>query len=452
MLDLLEWVDAAEAKPPRRHAVPHAALLAALASDGDSRLAIDPATGANRYLCPPGPAPTTVGVSSCTASPISASAFAAARFAFEALASAPSPASRQRALEGLAASVRARLLQHHGVAGLADIVLCPSGTDAALLLAALLASERPGMPVTNVIPCHAETGRGIALAVRGMEFLDGPADLRARLGDHARSLDGSAFAAMEVPLRRSQPGRPPAPRPAEALNEAFATAAAGHARPVVHLVHGSKTGLVAPADPPPGAEVVVDACQGRIGPVALRGYLARGWPVMVTGSKFHGGPPFCGALLLPRGRWGGLRQPPARLGVALRWLAALDGMDRFAAVADPGAIVAEQGAAIMLAIQSLPGLKLVAGMPRHGDAWHEQPTIFTFAMRRPGDPGRFRTAAELRGPYCALARQGFLLGQPVELGPDCGGLRIAIGTGDVADPSRLAGLDGVFAALADHRS
>src|SRR5690606_13589903 len=46
---------------------------------------------------------------------------------------------------------------------------------------------------------------------------------------------------------------------------------------------------------------VVDACQARITPAAIRAYLARGIIVFLTGSKFMGGPPFSGFALLPGG-------------------------------------------------------------------------------------------------------------------------------------------------------
>jgi hypothetical protein len=79
-------------------------------------------------------------------------------------------------------------------------------------------------------------------------------------------------------------------------------------RPIVHVVHRSKTGMVVPdwellrsamAKWEGRADVVVDACQGRISPLMLRSYLDLGCSVLYTGSKFIGGPPFSGALLVP---------------------------------------------------------------------------------------------------------------------------------------------------------
>merc|ERR1740130_2629193 len=45
---------------------------------------------------------------------------------------------------------------------------------------------------------------------------------------------------------------------------------------------------------------VVDACQGRMGELAVREHLDKGRVVLTTGSKFFGGPPFSGVCLMPR--------------------------------------------------------------------------------------------------------------------------------------------------------
>jgi len=98
--------------------------------------------------------------------------------------------------------------------------------------------------------------------------------------------------------------------------------------------------------------VVVDSCQLRCSPEQVRADLDAGFMVMLTGSKFAGGPPFAGALLLPPGIVDRLRllslpmgifaysaagdwpailrgavqggfAAPANIGLGLRWEAAL---------------------------------------------------------------------------------------------------------------------------------
>src|SRR3546814_15256129 len=85
-------------------------------------------------------------------------------------------------------------------------------------------------------------------------------------------------------------------------------AAAHGRRAVVHVVHGSKSGLTLPAIDDierlavrygEAAAIIVDACQLRIAPPAVRRYLALGCVVLLTGSKFAGGPPFRGFAPVP---------------------------------------------------------------------------------------------------------------------------------------------------------
>eukprot|EP01036_Dinobryon_divergens_P025179 gene25179-33702_t len=78
---------------------------------------------------------------------------------------------------------------------------------------------------------------------------------------------------------------------------------------VVHLVCGSKTGLVYPSlatisllreEWGPRVLVVADCCQLRCRLSAVKSlYVDAGIMCLITGSKFFAAPPFCGAVLLP---------------------------------------------------------------------------------------------------------------------------------------------------------
>ena len=80
------------------------------------------------------------------------------------------------------------------------------------------------------------------------------------------------------------------------------------ARVLVHQVAHSKTGIHAPSlalldrlTQTMGDDVVViiDAAQGRLAANTYDLATRRGWLVSFTGSKFFGGPPFSGSLLVP---------------------------------------------------------------------------------------------------------------------------------------------------------
>jgi len=425
-----------------------AGFAASLLGDGDSRVAIDPRTGTNKYACPSMPAPDLVCFSSCTASPISRRGFERAGECYDAFAGALSPRDRAERLQTYRHDIEDILLRHFGANGLADVILCPSGTDALLTAAAVLAAERPGEMMTAILPNASETGTGVPLAASGRRF-DGPAT--------GTPLPGCAIDSIQVPLRTLAG----APRSDGELNGAFISAAkSARGRPVIYLTHGSKTGLVAPTEIPEGFDVIVDACQSRIDPESVAAYLRRGWLVAVTGSKFFGGPAFSGALLFPRARqasfscfgrtWSAaLHHDANTLGMILRWTAALHTIEAFElAAADMAGILRNLASAVNQVLCDIPALVPIAGLPAGGAGWADMPSIFTFAVRDAAEPRRLRPVAELRLLYEHLARDGILLGQPVDLG-SFGGLRIAISARDLLDGRAPGGLDIVRDALAD---
>jgi hypothetical protein len=277
------------------------------------------------------------------------------------------------------------------------------------------------------------------MAAMGRAF-DGP--------DSGTSLNGRRAAMVEVPLREANGS----PLSEDEVNDAFArAAAAAPGNAVVWLTHGTKTGLIAPMSPPPAANVVVDACQTRLEPGTVAAYLRQGWPVIITGSKFFGGPAFSGAVLFPRSRLsdGGRQERPrtsrdaVNLGTVLRWTAALAEIDAFEPLAARAAnVLAGSAAAIEQAMSSNPALVPIGGQ-RSGP-----PSIFSFAVRDRADPSRLMATAELRVLHEDLARRGILLGQPVNLGL-FGALRIAIGARDISDAPDDDSLARAFEAIED---
>lgn len=418
-------------------------FIPALLSGGDSRIAADPHTGLNKYLCPSVPTPHLICASSCTASPISVPGFDRAAAAFADIVRMPSPRQQADQLTALIEEIQARLLRYFGISALAQVFLCPSGTDALLTTAMLVAAERPGEAITAILPSASETGTGVPMAAVGRAF-DGP--------DSGTPLIESAGKTVEISLR-SVDG---SPRQEDEVNNAFAAAtAAATGNVILFLTHSTKTGLIAPTSTPEGANVIVDACQARIEPETVAAYLRRGWPVVVTGSKFFGGPAFSGAVFFPRARLPpvGRQRPPqsdlgdaVRLGTALRWTAALVALDAFEPLAaDMAKLLADRAMAVKQALASNPALVPIDGLQPCGPGWADLPSIFIFGLRDPVDRHRLLSAAELRPLYEHLEQAGVLLGQPVGLGP-FGGLRLAFGARDLLEPSNRV-LTRVFATL-----
>lgn len=431
-------------RSPLNQLLSDAGLGLMLAAGGDERLWIDPASGRNRYGCPPRPAEDEIWLASSTASAVSSRGWRAARQALTDLAEG-GPAA-------LMDDIRGRLLRLYGVAG-AACVLSASGTEAEFIALAL-ARMLTGGPLTTLIVAPRETGSGVPAAADGRHFLASAALGRGGVaGARLAGLDRADIQTRALEIRTPDGLVRPA---AELDDEAERTArqALAEGRSVLlHVLDCSKTGLAgvsrmaarAIVALDPGRVVaVVDACQLRCDAAQVRADLADGFAVMITGSKFAGGPPFCGALLTPpawaerlgRGlglpsglrdysarldwpaAWrtdvGGALDWPSNLGLGLRWRAALAEIETFEALA-PG-----QGRVIASAFQSAvrervaaaPGLSLLRE-PGEGVA-----TIAPVRCRGPAEAvqAAWRSIAE-PGPAGELAVRVHL-GQPVAVGAE----------------------------------
>lgn len=403
-------------------------VVAALLAGGDSRLSVD-RQGMNKYLCPPLPSPAMACLSSCTASPISEVGFRWAAAAFEQIVLAPKALELGR-IEACETAIVLAIRDYLGLDQCDHVMLTASGTDGMLLAACLVALEDRGSPMTAILPSPSETGTGVPLAASCCAY-DGP--------DAGHSMIGVSVNTEHVALR----GPDGMPREAGAVAEDFDGAIrSSRGRPVVIFTYGTKTGLVAPVEVPAGVDVIVDACQLRLPAHKVREYLKRGWPVVITGSKFPGGPAFSGAVLVPSSRFSeslcreacavcarlgsssGIGYSADTIGPLLRWSAALSTLEEAASPEDD---VAESARRLEREAVATVGALLGARIIEQPEGC---PGIVTFAVEAVGRPGSWLGADDLRVIYRGLADQGVLVGQPVDLGP-FGGLRVAIGMRDV---------------------
>jgi len=397
-------------------------VSALLREGGDARLALDPKTKRDRYGTAAVPRPA-LRFGSCTASTVTVRGYLAAeRFRRKLLADA-ARMGLHATLAAAMAFVEQEILRFYAVENLAHCVLAPSGTDAIGLGTRLLAAAL-GQPLAKVIMmAEEETGRLVPQAVHAAVA---PANLH------------------HIPLR-SPDGMPREPGK-------VAEDCADHIGPdsgpvLLHLIDCSKTGLTAPLPKDAaalqasfaGLEVMVDACQARLSAAALQNYLARGWPVALTGSKFFGGPPFSGALLIPKARRFRLGpRAPANPGLLCRWAAALAEMGHFQAI--PQAAFASKLHGLRSTLHryaaSHSSIVLLPTFEREGDTGTWGQTIFTLALRHPLYPERFLQNDALHVIYRVMGKDGLgrqnhafpacEIGQPVMAGA-MPALRIAFG-------------------------
>ena len=284
--------------------LPTAVLMSA---GGDDRITLDEQSGLNSYGCAPEPI-RAISYSSSTASSISAAAYAHAHSVHHQLRLAVAAGeSENAAYARFLRSARARIRKVYGLAAEVDIAFGASGTDLEYLALALALQSR--QPVTNIVVEVDEVGSGCLYSQAGQYFASRTAlGLDVEKGAHLPGF-GSDLVAVETLKTRTDDGpvRSDDDYAAMLLEAAGAVIAAG-GRPLVHIIHRSKTGIVTPSlsaiDKLLSAhgnavDLVVDACQGRISPDTIEAYLTRGASIFLTGSKFIGGPPFSAWALVP---------------------------------------------------------------------------------------------------------------------------------------------------------
>jgi len=399
-----------------------------LVEGGDARIALDPDSGLNQYGCSPFPDPDGAAFGSATASIISPAGLAAANHLRHRLLLASGAEPRAATYAREINRIRGELVRWCGVADLPglDVVFAASGTDIHLI-SAQLAGGAESMPALTIMADAAETGSCVPAALAGRHF-----STRSTLGntvaEGAPIADDGAMEVVTTPIRHADGfARPTADIDAEVESLATGAAAMGR-RVLLILIDVSKTGLIAPSPGcvlalhrrlPDTVDVLVDACQFRIAPSTLRAYLAHGFMVALTGSKFVTGPTFSGALLIPasiarrlRGRplpralhaysaradwpqgWAAAERldNAANFGLLLRWEAALQELRAFRSA--PENAVARFLQAFARAVrrrllsdplfEPLPLSPLDRRPLAAATSWDHIPTIFPFLLYPPG--------------------------------------------------------------------
>jgi hypothetical protein len=421
-------------------------LTRLMTEGGDARIVLDPATGLNRYYSAPRPS-DVLAFASSTANDISPDAFAHLQASYGLLAPAGelSGGAYARELERLRERIRLAYRVPDDVA----VVFAPSGTD---LEYVALACAPPGAALHNVLLGADEVGSGCIHSAHGQYFAESTAlGFPTVAGQPVPGLGGTEVAMVDVPVRDDDGYGRHSGEIAAAIEAEIAGAGGRHV--LVHIVHGSKTGLILPKPADVDAlrarhggelTVVVDACQARITPGAIADYLARDAIVFLTGSKFMGGPPFSGFALVPQslagragplpegfatlfrraewpGGWPGAERlrDDANPGLLLRLAASTFELERFSALAPPDIerVILAFHAAVRSEIVEGIGARRVAPYPRgsreEADTHPiEMRTLSTLDLSRLG--GREWRFDDAQGWHKALLEHGIRLGQPVK--------------------------------------
>lgn len=456
---------------------------------GDNRQTVDWTKGTNSYGLSPRPVPWRSQFASCTASSPSPRAFDAARDLRHDLVAAAIDDVLDDAVESVADAIRVEIVRAFELDARTDVVLTPSGTDAEFVALALAAAHHG--PVLSLVLAPNEIGSGSLMAARGRHFSQRSPFAEELAPNTPLSGFESALTGFATVDVRDETGHL---RPPDDVEQDMREVIESHDGPVlVHAVEGTKTGIRLPrietlaeweASFGDRLSVVVDAAQVRIDQSTVTAHAESGRMVIVTGSKFFGGPPFSGAVLVPESmsrsfpaagpsglsdylshhdiasRLGGLRSaasPRTNFGLILRWAAALSEITSFlnASPEIRDEVMRRLALGVRQVLDAAPHIRIVESpyttipTPDHRGL-DDLPTIFSFlVVDRDGEP---LDMEEARRVHLLLAmdltddtsgfvshdpssrqvvRQSFHLGQPVAVnqghGRVAGALRVAIG-------------------------
>ncbi|CAH8283592.1 hypothetical protein EV196_102483 [Mariniflexile fucanivorans] len=278
-----------------------------LMDGGDLRLNIDEINLLNKYGCRPFPRPEAFTFASSTATSVS-------NFAFDKTDKVRSILIRNSLKNGFkdATLEFSELLKNNlkKIFKLNDecqIIFSPSGTDSALQIAAItqIISDKN---ITHVLVASDETGSGVPAALKGCHFENNTAlNHPVKKGDKIEGFRDIDL--IKIPFRDENGAlKSTAKLDEEVFNAISKTNELGR-HVVLHTMDQSKLGYQSPSEKLMqnlnsiknlSLQVIVDAAQLRLDPADIQNYLNKGYIVSITGSKYFTGPPYSGALILPK--------------------------------------------------------------------------------------------------------------------------------------------------------
>jgi hypothetical protein len=318
-----------------------------LISGGDERQSMDGLI--NTYGCSPYPDPR-MAYGFSTANTVSEQAYNYAYNKY--LSHSKSGKNDNDFINDCYMSVWSSFIRNYKIESNFSKIFGPSGTDLELATLTDVLIKSKSNSLTNIILGVDEVGSGTSYIANGEYFSNiSVFDHKVKKGNKIENFEKVSISTQFIDTRTTT-GK--LKEENELLDEIYQIASKAikeKSRPLIHLVYKSKTGSInyeykklkkAMQQHKNKYDVVVDACQGRICGETLNYFLHDGSYVMLTGSKFFGGPPFSGILLfknsfkkLDRSLAKGISkffsynewkddyvEKRANLGLALRWLAA----------------------------------------------------------------------------------------------------------------------------------
>lgn len=280
-----------------------------MSTGGDHRITIDENIGFNIYGCKPYPT-YSVAYSSCTGSNISLPAYSYVMAYWNRLQTEISRDLSQcnNILKREFKKISDNLRNFYQLDSNTEYVFGPSGTDLEYI-ALFLTDKIAKKGVCNIILGLHEVGSGIDNAAKGRYFSNmTPSNVKVQHGELLNGFQSERISTVFVPIRNENGEVFTDNQLSEIIEKEIEAALEKDTRPLIHVIHSSKTGLVLPNwdtvlkiknKYKENIDIIVDACQGRISIHSIKRYMSIEVMLLLTGSKFLSGPPFSGILVLP---------------------------------------------------------------------------------------------------------------------------------------------------------
>jgi hypothetical protein len=284
-----------------------------LTCGGDDRSLINEDTSTNKYHIRPQPIdPAHVFRGSCTGNPPTQRGYDAGKRLFQKMVNLTDE-QLDTELAQVFKQQRERIASLLQLEEGAEVIICPSGSDAEYLPLAIARALKGDVRISNGVTQLREIGAGSAPASVG-KYFSSHAPLVGRLPDEAEYLAGfEGFDGITISAREKNGD---VVNGAREMVEFVSSALEREIYPIAHGVFGGKTGIrdehmPASLDGGDRSLGVVDACQGRFSLEELHQWLKQDSLVLFTASKFYQAPPFCGAVIIPPKIAEKLRASPA---------------------------------------------------------------------------------------------------------------------------------------------
>ncbi len=278
-----------------------------LMSGGDLRLKIDEIDLLNKYGCRPFPRPDAFTFASSTATSVSNFAFDKTDKVRSILIKNSLKNGFKKATIEFSELLKNNLKKIFKLNDECEIIFSPSGTDSSLQIAAItqIISNKD---ITHILVASDETGSGVPAALKGCNFENTTAlNYPVKKGDKIEGFRDVDL--IKIPFRDENGQLKSSLQLDEEVFNAISKTNELGRHVVLHIMDQSKLGYQSPSEKSIenlnslenlSMQIIVDGSQLRLDPKDIQNYLNKGYIVTITGSKYFTGPPYSGALILPK--------------------------------------------------------------------------------------------------------------------------------------------------------